>query len=229
MSRILAATLALLPTIAAAQGFEGSVVDLQYQKSDDGAGQRVDSIEGTLDASWQFGRMGFQGGLVLGKDIDNSNDISLTFYSGLTLHLTADMSDNLRIGAMIAADNQADGVYLYAAEALYLAGPVRVEGRLGDNFGRGDPFTLFEVDGAYEFGGAFSARAGLHYSDFGTDGHNRIFSLGAGYRLASGTQLYADYSRKNTGDTGGSLVNLGVRFDLGGGGSEKTFTYQPLN
>lgn len=235
MRRLLTAALVIFPVMAAAQGYEGAVVDLQYQKYDDGAGFEIDSLEGTLDASWMFGRVGVQAGLVIGKEIDSSDDLDLGSYNGIALHLTTDVSDALRLGALVAADNNADGVFLFAAEALYLRGPVRIEGRLGDSFDNGNPYGLFEVNGAYSIGSAFSARAGLHYSDYGDAGFYRVFSLGAGYQLSDQSEVYADVSR-HTNDFGasgsayqGNLFHLGVRFDLGGSGSDKTFAYQPLN
>lgn len=234
MKTPIAALLALFPTILAAQGYEGAVAGLQYQKYDDGAGFEVDSLEGHLDAAWKFGTFGTQVGLVIGKEIDSSDDIDLRQYSGLALHMTADVSDSLRLGAMVAADNQADGIYVYGVEALYLGGPLRVEGRFGDDLGSGSTFHLFEAKGAYALGSAFSARAGVHYGDYGADGFYRVFSLGAGYKISEGTEIYADLSRhKNDfgpviGTYRGDLINLGVRFDLGGGG-DRLFSYQPLN
>ncbi|WP_309667207.1 hypothetical protein [Tabrizicola sp.] len=235
MSRLLAAVLALLPGMAAAQAYEGTIVDLQYQKYDDGAGFELDSIEGTLDASWMFGRVGVQAGLVIGKEIDSSDDLDFQHYRGLALHLTTDVSDSLRLGALVASDNRFDGIYLYAAEALYMNGPLRVEGRVGDNFNNGDSFSLLEVKGAFTIAGGLSARAGLHYSDYGDAGYYRVLSVGAGYQMNNGAELYADISR-HANDFGagsptlnGSLFDLGVRFNLGGGNSDKAFSYQPLN
>jgi predicted porin len=232
MQKTLILALASLPTFAAAQGFEGAVADLQYQKYDDGAGFEVDSLEGHLDAAWGFGMMGAQVGLTLGKEIDSSADIDFRQYNGLTAHLTADVSDNLRLGAMVLADNAADGIALYAAEALYLAGPLRVEGRIGDSLDTED-FRIFEVKGSYAIGSALSARAGFHVSDYGADGDYRVFSLGAGYKVGDSMELYADLSRhKNDFGAGGvykgDLLSLGVRFNLGGEG-ERLFSYQPLN
>jgi hypothetical protein len=232
MQKSLILILATLPGLAAAQGFEGAVGEFQYQKYDDGGGFKVDSIEGYLDAAWGFGRFGAQVGLSLGKEIDSSDDIDFRQYKGLTGHLTADVSDSLRLGVMINADNQIDGLAVYAAEAIYLAGPLRVEGRVGDSLDS-DSFSLVELKGAYAFGSALSARAGMHYSDYGTDGFYRVLTLGAGYKLGDSTELYADLSRHTNdfggfGSVSGSLVNLGVRFDLGGDG-ERLFSYQPLN
>lgn len=235
MSRPLTAVLALFPVMATAQGYEGAMVDLQYQRYDDGAGFEVDSIEGTLDAGWQLGRVGVQVGLVLGKGIDSSADIDFDQYNGLAVHMTTDLGEAVRLGGMVAADNQADGIFLYAAEALYLSGPVRIEGRVGDSFDNSNPYGVVEVKGAYALGSAFSARARLHYSDFGADGHYGVVSLGAGYKLNRSTEVYADLSRhKNdfgpvSGEYSGSLVNLGVRFGLGGTNTDRMFTYQPLN
>lgn len=223
--------LATLPTFAAAQGFEGAVAELQYQKYDDGAGFEVDSLEGYLDAAWNFGTLGAQVGLTLGKEIDSSADIDFEQYNGLTLHLTADVSDALRVGGMALLDNQTEDVAFYAAEALYLNGPLRVEGRLGDTLDT-DDYTLIEAKGAYSIGSALTARAGYHYGDFGADGSYRVLSLGAGYKVNDGIEVYADLSRhKNDFGAGGTyrghLINLGVRFGLGGDGS-RLFTYQPL-
>lgn len=235
MRRLLTAALAFFPVMAAAQGYEGAVVDLQYQKYDDGAGFEVDSIEGTLDASWRFGGFGVQAGLVLGKEIDSSSDIDFNQYNALTLHMTTDVGNAVRLGAMIAADDNSDGIYLYAAEALYLNGPLRVEGRVGDSFDNGNPYGLAEIKGSYAIGSAFSAKLGLHYSDYGDAGYYQVFSLGAGYKVSQGTEVYAGIG-SHTNDFGagggeyhGDLVNLGVRFDLGGNGSDKMFSYQPLN
>ena len=235
MSRLLTAALALFPAIASAQGYEGAVVDLQYQSYEDNSGYDYDSIEGTLDASWRFGGFGVQAGLALGKVINNSADIDFSQYNGLAVHLTTDVGDALRLGAMVAADNNSDGIYLYAAEALYLNGPLKVEGRIGDSLDNDNPYALAELQGSYGLGSAFSLKAGVHYSDYGDDGYYRVFSLGAGYKLSPGTEVYAGIGR-HANDFGagspalnGSLVNLGVRFDLGGSGSDKMFTYQPLN
>jgi hypothetical protein len=234
MRRLLTAAVACFPVMAAAQSYEGAVVDLQYQKYDDGAGFEVDSIEGTLDASWNFGGFGVQAGLVLGKEIDSSADIDFSQFNGLALHLTTDVGNALRLGGMIAADDD-NGIYLYAAEALYLNGPLRVEGRLGDSFDNGDPYGLAEIKGSYALGSAFSAKLGMHYSDYGDEGYYQVFSLGAGYKVTPGTEIYAGISRHTNdfgvggGEANGDLLNLGVRFDLGGNGSEKVFSYQPLN
>ncbi len=234
MSRLLTAALAIFPAMASAQGYESTVVDLQYQKYEE-SGYDYDSVEGTLDASWRFGGFGLQAGLVLGKVLDNSADIDFDQYNGLAVHLTTDVGDAVRLGAMVAADNQADGIYLYAAEALYLNGPLRVEGRVGDSFDSSDEYALFEVKGSYALGSALSAKIGLHYSDYGDDGHYQVLSIGAGYKLSQATEVYAGLGRHDN-DAGagapsrdGSVVNLGVRFDLGGEGSDKVFSYQPLN
>jgi hypothetical protein len=129
-------------------------------------------------------------------------------------------------------DNQTDGIALYAAEALYIGGPLRVEGRIGDSFDS-DNYSLFEVKGAYALGSALSARAGLHYSDYGSDGYYRVLTLGAGYSVTDTVEVYADVSRHTndfgaSGSVSGDLFNLGVRFDLGGDG-DRLFSYQALN
>ena len=234
MSRLFTAALALLPAMANAQGYEGAVVDLQYQKYEDSSGYDYDGLEGTLDASWRFGGFGVQAGLVLGKVLNNSADLDFDQYNGLTVHLTTDVSDNLRLGLMAAADNGADEIYVYAAEALYLSDPLRVEGRIGDALDT-DDYSLFEVKGSYALSDAFSAKMGLNYSDYGPDGYYQVLSVGAGYKVSPGTEVYAGIGRHNN-DAGaadpkldGNILNLGVRFDLGGNGSDKMFSYQPIN
>ena len=224
--------LTTLPGLAAAQGFEGPVADLQYQKYDRGDGQNVDSLEGTLDAAWSFGTLGAQVGLSLGKEIDSSDDIDFEQYNGVAAHLTADVSDTLRLGAMALVDNQTSDIAFYAVEALYLGGPLRVEGRLGDSLDT-DDFTLVEAKGSYAFGSAFSARAGYHYTEEDAGASYRVLSLGAGYKVNDGMEVYADVSRHKTdlgaaGSTSGDLFNLGVRLNLGGD-SSRMFSYQPLN
>lgn len=223
--------LATLPVAATAQGFEGTVADLQFQKYDSGSSD-LNRLEGTLDASWLFGTFGTQVGLVIGKTIDSSSDIDFDQYNGIALHGTADVAEGFRIGAMLAADNRADEIYLYAAEALYVGGPVRVEGRIGDSLDNDEPFSLFELNGDYAFGNALSARARWHDSDFGDAGSYQVFSIGAGYAFSDTGQLYADLGHTET-ETGsasesGSVISLGVRFDLGGDG-ERLFSYKPLN
>lgn len=222
---------ALLPSVATAQNFEGAAAELQYQRYDDGAGRDVDSLEGYMDAGWTFGTLGAQVGLALGKEIDSTDDIDLRQYNGLTAHLTLDASDSLRLGLMALTDNQGSGISHYAAEALYLAGPIRVEGRLGDSLDT-DDYTLLEARGSYAFNPALSARAGLHYSDYGADGTYRVMSLGAGYQVQDGIEVFADLSRHRNDFGGGEvyrgdIVNLGVRFGLGGD-TGKLFTYQPI-
>jgi len=202
---------------------------LQYQRYDTGPSE-LDSLEGRLDAAWAFGMFGAQVGLTIGKETDSSDDINFRSYNGLALHATADVSDSLRLGAMLAADSQRDEVYLYAAEALYLSGPLRVEGRIGDSLEDAKPFSLVEVKGGYSFG-ALSARAGLHQTDLGAGASYRVFSLGAGYAIGDSAEVYADIGRHKT-DNGtttdrGNVINLGVRFDLGGD-SSRMFTYEPL-
>lgn len=235
MHRFLIPVLAVLPLPALAQGFESAAAELQYQQYDDGADFDVNSVEGYLDAAWMFDTFGAQVGLTLGKEIDSSADIDLRQYNGVAVHAITDLSDSFRLGAMVLADNEADGIALYAAEALYLNGPLRVEGRIGDSFDSDDPFGLAEVTGSFAIGSAFSARAGLHYSDYDAEGYYRVFSLGAGYQISDGTELYADIGRHTNSFGGrsptvdGSLFNLGIRFDLGGSGNERLFTYQPLN
>jgi predicted porin len=227
---ILATLPVAAPVAATAQGFEGAVGDLQFQMYDYGPSD-LNSLEGTLDASWLFGGFGTQVGLVLGKAIDSSSDIDFDQYNGIALHGTVDVAQGFRLGAMMAADNRADEIYLYAAEALYIGGPVRVEGRIGDSLDDDQPFSLFEVKGDYAFPNAFSARANWHDSDYGT-GSYEVFSLGAGYAFSDTGQLYADFGRHET-ETGatsesGNVISLGIRFDLGGDG-ERLFSYQPLN
>lgn len=235
MHRFLIPVLAVLPLPAFAQGFESAAAELQYQNYDDDGGFDVDSLEGYLDSAWMFGTFGAQVGLTLGKEIDSSADIDFKQYNGLTVHAITDLSDTVRLGAMVLADNDADGIALYAAEALYLNGPLRVEGRIGDSFDNDDPFGLAEVQGTFAIGSAFSARAGLHYTDYDAEGYYRVFSLGAGYRISDGSELYVDLGRHTNSSGGsrptvdGSLLNLGIRFDLGGSGQERLFTYQPLN
>ena len=235
MHRFLIPVLAALPVPALAQGFESAAADLQYQSYDDDAGFDVDSLEGYLDSAWMFGTFGAQVGLTLGKEIDSSADIDFRQYNGLAVHGITDLSDSFRLGAMVLADNDADGIALFAAEGLYLNGPLRIEGRIGDSFDNDDPFKLAEVEGSFAIGSAFSARAGLHYSDYDAEGYYRVFTLGAGYRISDGTELYADLGRHTNSFGGssptvdGSLFNLGIRFDLGGSGNERLFRYQPLN
>lgn len=224
--------LATLPSLAAAQGFEGAVADLQYQKFDAGAAGELDSLEGNLDAAWSFGTLGAQVGLSLGKEIDSSADIDFEQYNGLAAHLTADVSDTLRLGAMALLDNRTSGVAFYAAEALYLGGPLRIEGRIGDSL-EAEDYTLLEARGAYAFGSAFTARAGYHYTDQGDAGSYRVLSIGAGYQVNDGLQVYADLGRHKTdrgaaGSSSDDLFNLGVRFNLGGD-SSRMFSFQPLN
>ena len=223
------ASLSVTTHAALAQGFEGTAVDLQYQRYDTGPSE-LDSLEGRLDAAWAFGMFGAQVGLTIGKETDSSEDINFRSYNGLALHATADVSDSLRLGAMLAADSQRDEVYLYAAEALYLSGPLRVEGRIGDSLEDAKPFSLVEVKGGYSFG-ALSARAGLHQTDLGAGASYRVFSLGAGYAIGDSAEVYADIGRHKT-DNGtttdrGNVINLGVRFDLGGD-SSRMFTYESL-
>lgn len=225
-------SLTLIPTLAAAQGFEGAAVELQYQKYDDGAGFEVDSLEGYMDAAWTFGRVGAQVGLTLGKEIDSSDDIDLRQYNGLAAHVTYDATDSLRLGVMALVDNQTSGVSHYAAEALYLNGPLRVEGRVGDTLDR-DDYTMIEARGSYAFSPAFSARAGFHHADFGADGSYRVLSLGAGYKVNDGLEVYADLGRHRNDFGGGDVFkgdvfNLGVRFGLGGD-ADRLFSFQPLN
>lgn len=223
----------LIPTLAAAQGFEGAVGDLQYQKYDDGAGFDVDTIKGHLDAAWGFGgALGAQIGLTLGKEIDSSDDIDLRQYNGVTAHLTMDASDSLRLGVMALIDNQTPDVAFYAAEALYFAGPLRLEGRVGDSLDS-DDFHMVEARGTWSFGSAFSARATYQLSDYSEDRSYRVFTLGGAYKINDGTELYADIGRhKNDfgvdGVYKGDVVYLGVRFNLGGDG-ERLFTFQPMN
>lgn len=224
--------LATLPGLAAAQGFEGTVADLQFQKYDRGDGQKIDSLEGTLDAAWSFGTIGTQVGLSIGKEVDSSDDIDFDQYNGLALHVTADATDNLRLGAMALVDNQTSGVAFYAAEALYLGGPLRIEGRIGDSLETED-YSILEAKGAYSFGPALTARAGYHFTDQGAAGSYRVFSIGAGYQVNDGIQVYADIGRHKTdlgasGSTKDSVVDLGVRFNLGGD-SSRMFSFQPLN
>jgi len=223
--------LSTLPVAAFAQGFEGVVVDLQYQKYDLRAGSGIDSLEGNLDAAWSFGTFGAQVGLTLGKEIDSSDDLDFGQYKGIALHGTADVSDSFRLGAMLAYDNRADDIYMYAVEALYLGGPLRVEGRVGDSRDNDDPFSLVEAKGSYAFGSAITARAGLHNSNYG-EGSYRVFSLGAGYSFGETAEVYADFGRhrtetSTTSDTG-NVISLGVRLNLGGDGN-RLFSYQPLN
>lgn len=233
MRNLLAASVALFPLSAYAQAYQGAVVDLQYQFYDEGSAYDISAVEGTLDALWQFGTFGVQAGLVLGKVVDSSSDLDFSQYNGLAVHLTGDVSDNLRLGVMAAANNGYDGVYLYAAEALYLSGPLRIEGRIGDSFDNGDEFSLAEVKGSYAVTGPISVRFGTHYSDYGDHGHYNTYTIGAGYQLSSGTEVYADIGRhKNdfgpgNGDATGNLLSLGVRLNLGG--ADKAFSYQPLN
>ena len=230
MSRLLTAVLALFPVMASAQAYEGTIAELRYRhySADD---FDLNSIGGTMDASWMFGRIGIQAGLYIGKDIDSSDDFDLDHSSALSLHLTTDVSDALRLGALVSADSISDGNELFAAEALYLSGPVRIEGRLGDTLDSTD-YTLFEANGSYAIGNALTARGGVRYADIG-DGSYSTFSLGAGYKLSGQTELYADVKRHKSDFGGGdsehgNVLNLGVRFGLGGN-TDKTFSYMPLN
>ena len=235
MKTILSVALAVLPAAVSAQAYQGAAVELHFQKYETNNGFDLTSVEGNLDALWQLGgSLGVQAGLTLGKQIDSSDDIDLQQYNAVSLHLTADASDALRFGLLVSADNQADGIALVAGEALYLAGPLRVEGRLGDSFDKDFDYTLFEVNGSYAVTGPLAVRFGTSYSDFGDNGFYRVFTLGAGYTLGSGTEVYADLSR-HTNDFGasdpqdtGSIVDIGVRFDLGAGDTGKAFRYQPL-
>jgi predicted porin len=224
--------LTTVPLLAAAQGFEGAAGEFQYQHYDDGAGFTIGSVEGYLDAAWAFGRMGTQIGLTLGKEVNSSDTIDFNQYSGLTGHLTYDVSDSLRLGAMVLVDNDPGNVSLYAAEALYLNGPLRVEGRIGDSFGTADN-SLVEAKASYAFGSAVTARAGVSFSDYGADQTYRVVSLGAGYKISDRVELYGDASRHRNEFAGigtftGTLFDLGIRVNLGGDDT-RLFSFQPLN
>ncbi len=226
-----ALSLPILVSPAAAQGFEGAVGEFQYQHYDDGAGFTVDSVEGYLDAAWVFGRMGAQVGLSMGKGVDSSADIDLPQYRGLTGHLTYDASDNLRLGAMALIDNVSEDISFYAVEALYLSGPLRVEGRIGDSLDT-DDYSLVEARTSYALGSALTARAGFSVNDFGADSNYRVFTLGAAYKVSDQIELYGDVSRHRYEVAGGTtfrgeLFYIGVRINLGGDDT-RLFSYQTM-
>lgn len=217
-----------------AQGFEGAAAELQFQHYDNGEGFDVNSVEGNLDAAWSFGTIGAQVGLIFGKEVDSSADIDFRSYNGIAMHLTADVSDPLRLGVMVVADNFADGISLVAAEALYLDGPLRLEGRIGDSLDSDYDNRLVEAKGSYALGEAFKLRGGLFYGDYGDGVTYQVYTVGLGYDIAPGAEVYADLSRHNydygpgEGEDQGHLIKLGVRFNLGGDG-ERLFSFQPLN
>lgn len=232
MKSTLFALLTVLPLSATAQTFEGASVELQYQHYDDGDGFTVGTAEGYLDAAWNFGTFGTQIGLSYVGEIDSSVPFDYTQFRSIALHLTTDVSENLRLGAMIAANDAADGINLYAAEALYLDGPLRVEARLGDNFDDVDPYRLAEVLGSYDINEALNLRAGAVYMDFGNSGFYHVARLGLGYDIADRTEIYVDYARHGNNFGGGSptyngsLWYVGLNFDLGNKGSDRLFNYQ---
>lgn len=229
------ALLALLPLPAAAQTFEGATVELQYQHYDDGLGFTVGTAEAYADAAWTFGAVGAQIGLSYISEVDSSAVIDLQQIRMASLHLTTDVSDTLRLGALIAADADGEGVYLYAVEGLYLAGPLRVEARLGSSFDDSEPYQLAEVLGSYDVTDRLKLRAGAHYADFGDAGFYHVARLGLGYDVSDRTEVYVDSARHGNYFGGGSptytgsLWYVGARFDLGRKGDNRLFNFQTWN
>ena len=119
MQRFLIAVLAAVPLPALAQGFVRAAGEFQYQKHDD-ADFDVDSVQGYLDTASMLGTFGAQVGVTPGKEIGRSPDIDVRQYNAVAVHAITDPSDILRRGATVLADNEADGIALYAAEALFI-------------------------------------------------------------------------------------------------------------
>ena len=63
---------------------------------------------------------------------------------------------------------------------MYFAGPLRLEGRVGDSLDS-DDFHMVEARGTWSFGSAFSARATYQLSDYSEDRSYRVFTLGGAY------------------------------------------------
>lgn len=227
--------LARLPLPATAQTFEGAAVDLQYQHYNDGLGLNVDTAEAYGDAAWDFGTVGAQIGLGYLSEVDSSVLLDFRQFPTATLHLTTDVSDKLRLGAMGASDLNDGGIYLYAAEGLYISGPLRVEARLGSSFDDNEPFTMAELFGSYALTGSLNLRAGLQNSDYGGAGFYHVARLGLGYYINDGTEIYADSARHGNTFGGGSptykgaLWYVGARFDLGSKGDNRLLNFQSWN
>lgn len=235
MKSTILALLALLPLPATAQSFEGASVELQYQHYDDGLGFTVGTAESYADAAWSFGAVSAQIGLSYISEVDSSAAIDFRQFRSATLHLATDASDQLRLGAMVATETDGDGVYLYAVEGLYLAGPLRAEARLGSAFDDSDPYRMAEILGSYNLNDRLRLRAGVHYADYGDFGFYHVARFGLGYDLNDRTEVYADFARHGIYFGGGgptytgSLWYVGLRLDLGTKGDNRLFNFHTWN
>jgi len=127
-------------SFAQAQSFDGATIEINRQDYDDGNGFSVEQFEVYGDLAFSFGDFGVQLGLAYAEE-RGSSDPNLDFmdYNGIAAHLFYDVNEMWRIGLMLSDDSFDDADYGIALEAIYLNGPVRLEGRVGSYVAPDDP------------------------------------------------------------------------------------------
>mgnify|MGYP003636167994 FL=1 len=231
----LATAFSLLAAPLAAQGFEGAYLDFQYQIYNDGEGFTIDQAEAIAHASYGISpNFGVQITLGHAQDVASS-DPGLEFRSTnlIALHTYYDIAPTTRVAALVAYDTYNDGDYLYALEAVHIAGDLRIEGRVGRFDSAFEPATLVDLMLSYSATPALDLRAALHNVNYDNGlGFYTVASLGLSYNVTQKIALYADYGfmTNNFGDPdsyNGSLISAGVTIALGGPRNPMMFSYSP--
>ncbi len=221
---------------ALAQGFESARIGIDGFKYDDGDGFDISYLSELLDLSHRFGGgFGVQLGLAHSDDVGSSDPfVDDDPVSSLTLHGFYDLSTSTRLGLMLGKDSYNDGDTVLAAEAIHLAGPARIEARLGRFDSAVEPATLMELRGEYRLAQGFSLLGG--YQRITYDGGFGYFShayLGGAYDIGNRARIHATYGA-TVNDYGvppvyeGSQITVGFTADLGGPRNPKMFTYNPF-
>lgn len=217
-------------------GFQAGSVALEYETYDDGDGFNVTWIDASADLAYGLSdQFGVQLGLGYMKEIDSSDPfLDFRTITGVELHGFYDVTAEIRAGVMYAFDTYNDGDSFYGIEGIYLGGPIRVEGRYGVYQSDFEDVSLFEVNGAYDFGSGFSILGSFQNLDYGdVFGHYRLLALGASYDVTDALTVYGKYGW-NENDFGfgdvynGTNITLGVKASFGGSAADKMFTYDPF-
>ncbi|MBP1804270.1 hypothetical protein [Rubellimicrobium aerolatum] len=203
----LAALLALVPGLAAAQGFSGAEISAELLAFGDGLDLGEKEYRGALEFEvW--------GGFGAAADLSyhNSSGIGLGGHNA-TLHGFYDRLGLATVGGYIARDTKDESdIGLYGVEAATELMGGSVQGALGGYGGDDGEGAMLSVAGRYGFGNF--AATGFAGGVSGDVEGSRL-ALGGEYQLGMGPTLYAELGRRSEDDDPKTYVAVGARLAIG--------------
>ncbi len=244
---------------ASAQSFQGLDVDTGHSRIafDD---QTVSLSKVDANVGYGFGRgFGVQGDLgYLGLNADEDAD-AFSFRLLGRYDMDRALSFGVGVGRLVPFDDDDfEPATFYSMQAMYLAGPVRVEGGVTHYDGEADPMNALSVEGHYEFvpgiskayGGVDRLSMDGDYADLLTAGYEQGFGtfdlhgevtrtrydndaatglyVGGSVDLSPDVEFYGELGRVTDGDDYAGAVSAGLRWQMGRGKDEGLFS-SPLS